>query len=765
MGLSGKAFFELVEEVFHLEADNSKIGARNSLVDRNQFWNDVYIQRPDEDEIFERFIYNDSSIMLLTGHVGTGKSTFIRHKFEERKLCPGLIIDMRGKMDDLDDLADSTEVRNAFYAIIREAYWQSLFDNGKYTYASGSDRFISIDYSLANNLVPISPEEFHGIAYSRASRKLIAIESLCRLHDKPQIREFLNSIGIANSDDEMIRGQLRARLEVSYKQIDEILSSLEWFDLVDLHQQLFTMKNDQNAFYEYVPHLMVIDNIDAVLDDVVKNTIFDCLIRIVNKLNRRSEYPLVKFGFPAVKCVLAVRDENVSRLEIAGGASELCSQITMSEGDHPIARPDVLWQLQASPNLMYEIIASRMRIVQKHSGGGELWESLERFVFDFWVDKSSQSLRTMLGNIDIASFSNDSIRLMLNFLHESAKNIIEDAIEHKILLNKIVDGTPARLLRGKIIVSLWKNRSINSIVATFSRGLLDKELPCLHFCYHRLVLIYLMRKSAYGHRIRIEGLWNDFNYAFGVDKDLIRRVLFDLFISEGFRLGELVTIYQRMTIRKPDDIKMKGIVRLNKRGFVFIDKIDKQLDFFGAAIAKNVGLEARALVDRGPKNAADYVAEVFGVVSKLANSHLFIWIRDVLPNFRLKDTQFPFEEYKRKFAFSEVFHLERVCDAHRYSIKSYVQEVFSGGKGLFLSEDQFDQIASWLKDISIPYPIPHLDPEIDNLINLLDTTNPLRLMWQTYGAYGGVSQHLQNIRAMNYGEMKKWYAEQNQDDR
>ena len=60
---------------------------------RSDFYESIFVDREGADKKFDRFLLSENTILILWGHVGIGKTTFLRSQLEKRRVCNGIVID------------------------------------------------------------------------------------------------------------------------------------------------------------------------------------------------------------------------------------------------------------------------------------------------------------------------------------------------------------------------------------------------------------------------------------------------------------------------------------------------------------------------------------------------------------------------------------------------------------------------------------------------------------------------------------------------
>ena len=713
------SFIAYAKNVFKYEVDNSQIGyinEQNKL--RKLFWKDIYIKRKKEDENFKDFLFSDDTILFVSGHMGTGKSTFLRHKYETKpENFNGLIINLRGKLKAFSKNDDFETTQNKIYSIINDAYQEATYNNlkaflGQYFETQFKDEELSLEQteklieqgeysSYFNDEILFQQKHYDDANYNLDYEfspylKLLwerppfndfidliyATEILYHIR-QDEIQDIKIELKVQSEDEKTYRKNIINALRGNHETINKIIRSIDLENQIVLHRKLF-YKNTSKV------HLLVLDNFDAVPVKIIKRFIADILINLIGKIRNSNEYPFShSLGFKPFKIGISVRDENISRYFIGDALSAQTTQVSLGEEEEYII-PELSNYVNLSLNeeKCFEIIEQRIKFIKNNFSPKNNTDKINLNLFvklteDIYLDKDDRSINTKIGFINIKDFCNSSIRLILDHVSSSVELMI-DKIDNNPRIIDLIDKTtfPYHLFKGLFIKSLWSHKYTNRLMNSFQESL-KNELINDECCLLRLVLVYINKR---GGKVRTKILVDRFTKIFDKSSLEVLELIFHL-TNTQLREGELITVYQSAVISRAADIDLEtSELRLNPKGFVFLDRILKHIDFYSVAFSKH-GKKQKVLIEQNLIEFEENYGKILRHLNQLYDRHKFIYETTLL---KLADeyTTFPFSAYSKDFIFKTAFHLRRVCDTHRAYILNYLQDISSDKLNYYLISDK-----------------------------------------------------------------------------
>ncbi len=742
LNLPSNSFFDIAHQILTWEIDGKPLPKNRQTIIRQDFWEHIYIKRRQETSHFERFLSAQEDLMLLSGNVGVGKSTYIRQKFEAEQLCQGIIFDMVGR---IGALTDAGNLHNDLRKLIKEEYRQCLINNFKASLVSKRG------YRDIAHLIDTEERDhpdWNSARTENMCRTRLAIKALVHLQRDSKIWEYVNrNLGeIIAENDEQYEEDMRSRFEKkSAVYTQEVLDMLDWKHYVMLYHEMHRLSG--------LPHVMVFDNLDWLQITIIQGEFIYESLDVVRELRNEGM---------DVKAIICVRDENVAYFSYNAGASTKMFQIRFNQEDYLV--PGVInhFDLEVGEgDFTRQILQRRLSLVRRR-----LYEHYphEFMVFDniinhFWL--LEDAMRASLGYFRFQEFCNESLRLMLELVYECTFELI-NRLRQKDLpdLPKDQESISLQTVRGSLICSLAYNQKTRDIMEAFYRSVIN-ELTDDYCCIYRLILVLLANQKN-REPYTFGQMSQHLRHVFPMQSEAnIRSALYNLYFR-GVHHGELVVIYQQKVIRNPADIDLGATLQITKRGLVFIRTIMINFDFFKGVVAyQSAKRPLHILYDMAPDQALKKAKEILKIVRGLSKQHVVFIQSTIYPNLlRYKNgDQKPFETYKRQgLSLGDHFHLERVCDNHKLMLKSYITECLRGPNDcvLVLSRAERSLLGEVVQHdwISSEYPESkgsYNDTEVAKLIERLPEQHPVRRLWQdVYLAYGPIKETMSQVREMGW---------------
>jgi len=751
-------FVRYCNDIFEFEVDNKVTDENVELaITREMFWSNIYKERDEENLHFHSFLKSDAPLCIITGHVGSGKSTFIRHKYEHRKLCKGILIDIR---EVANTIISSDKIDENFKKVIREYYYDSIIRNISYSLVSGiklGEPFKDIDFDYSIDLKHLK-EKFDERTTAKFAKKQLAYHACLLSSKNRELENYIDDLKIVYSSDKVFKKKILAKLDDT-QHVKNIISILSYRDLIILHQNLF--KSD-------LPHILTFDNLDKLDLIILQNKLFDCMISIIDEVNKSSEIPFTTILHKPIKVIVSIRDENISRYNIRSAVTTRSLHISMGYNNYAInSRQDPLI-IPIDSHFVYKVIIARLDALKDRTESSEAFNLYSKIAYGFWLNNKSEILNRSVGHIDIKDLCNNSIRMILDVINETSLSIIRKFQEKNISMDMINDNFPYSIIKGRIIRSFWVQKATIKLMSSFRDSLIkEKDNYC---CFYRLILIYLYNKKS-NMSCELQSLVQDFSSHFSecthVDisecdecrnGSAIRKNLLNLF-SNKFKESDLLSIYQDKLIDNYNDIDDLAIVKLNTKGAVFIERILLHMDFYGAILESEHKLTDKTLMELLPDEAFTYIASIYKFVNKLTISHIEFWCKTIVDKMQCEESTICFKEYSKRYAFKDQFHLERVCASHQALIKIYLSELFRGPNSHFLyspaQREEFRQINS--EDLIQKERIRTAnDIEIQSIINKYFKDNAsVKKIWDINFDYKKSSEKFQHLKLLSFKDLNK----------
>lgn len=706
---------------------------------RKMFWERLYHDREEADAKLAAVLRGIARIGLVTGHVGSGKSTFLRAKYERAGACTGILVDMEhhaGRIGRVDEGDLPLELRN----ILLEHYNASIARNLRSAIRDGLPEPRNRDFELDYRLSEVDQDELKSEPLLSAGNRWFARSILKHLRDIDYVADFADEFAADLEREERDGTSLRAR---------ELIGLLELEPAIRLHRILF------EAVGEDTPHVIAVDNIDALPFGKIERGIVDALADCLGAANAGPPPPYASRRSPVV-ALLAVRDENLPRLRSEGAGALRIQQIVLGESGYLFDGADEVAYLPLSWERSHEIVMARLDLLGERVDQDQPAPKVYRaLVQDCWFDRAPDGsgavarVSPRMGSLQTAELANHSLRRLLSHMHDSTARVISMMEERGELSVDHPATKSCRLLKGTIVHSFWRHQWTGQAVGAMEESIRE-ELSAPNCCSYRVVLTYLAKRRVADGGTRIGALMEELIADFGYTREALLRCLFRLYkVSDTF--GEFISIHQPGLISSPDEISDRAGVVIQAKGRLFAESVLQHLDFLGRVANPPRRDFSRALVERGLEAAVTYLENTVELVEALAVRHVSVYNRVTEKWRRDMSEEAAFARYQKKYALKEQFHLERVANSHRESIKSYLTEVlWRRGESLLLTGDELAEIAGIVSTVGPLEPLSPgrkpTDAIMEATIEPLDAESPIKTIWALRSRYNRLQQSMFRVR-------------------
>ena len=734
---------------FSLDAVDRRFEAQDSL-DRLDFWNHIYEEREGERLEFDSFLRRHTEILLVSGHVGSGKSTYLRHKLESKPYNTyGLIIDIQryaSEFDAVEEIGTGEHPKllgaNVFQEIIVKEFRRRIRENIMYYL----ERRIPISVDIAHRLDFHQPRE-SSVPWDSRDLKNQADERMSTAAlmyiDNDGLDELRASLGCVGDDDALLKC-FRFALQDGLT-TREVLSRLQWHDWPDLYRKVLRVPT--------LP-LLIFDNLDHLPTSVLPN-IVRILVDVANRINRASDLALATaHSLPHFKLVAAIRDENISHIRLQAGASQRLMHIALGNRDRML---DVSTKrrLGISPFFVQRVIERRLKVVHTRTKSNPALELFGAIIRVFWFafKDDRPDLLDTVGGIGLLRLNNESLRLILEMISESTLSVLDQCIDRGITSEFLSSGNPRFALKGLFVQSLPEVSTLSRIFECI-QGDLERELRGDYCGVHRVILTYLSNvyrpgETGESYKQLATRLTSVFGYEESRD---INSGLIELYQSAS-RQGELITIDQNDFPTDATQIDSTSEIRLSGRGESLIDNILINIDFFGLLSKQTDG----GLFTLSPLRAARYVDTILHQwIQPLVKCHTSFWANTVAPSL-CSDEEIPFRHYTQHYTYGEEFYMSRVIDSHRAAIKRYIIEASLGLHGrLLLAEDDLSGLLSLIDSLEFDLNLTKdsFDEEVESFIEILPEGQALTELWKAYHQYGAERAKLRTYQSLRLRQVR-----------
>jgi hypothetical protein len=672
-------FKTFAKDILTFEIDNRPVRYdRGEAITRETFWKDIYITRENERDQFDSFVRSDTNLLFVTGRVGAGKSTFIRHKLEHQNNYSGLILDMRSKNSKLDE--KGITLTTAFKNILKDSYLDVLKDNFRLSILFNNGEYNNYTFNLPANYTRLPKDKFKNPSIDSQIRKKIAIHSLWFLVEFKEVANFATHL-LGDLDWNKINKADYINLceqRLTDQKVNELINLLEWNYLIRLFQML-----EENPG----PHLIVFDNLDRQYYKKLDRYYLEEILELISIMNRGKDVNASQFSEPIIKVILAIRDENLSRINIAAAGSKKVSRITPDNygleqliiGSRAYTFPDIQnHSVELTVELAKTIIKARLNYLVNQYKDVEIpaLDFIKTLIENYWLiddeDINTQALDSRSSHFKefkIFELCNGSLRIMLDMIADFSFELLFSLEKNKVSIHDFKKYASIPFFRSRLIRTIWnqnKNENIINLLVSSTTDELNNELCC----NYRMVLIYLFNCKEYRQNVKL--LINNMRLILPVDSTFLKMVLYNLYSTKG-SVGELIIIDQSEFVSDSSLILDSAIVRLTLKGEAFLRSIMLNLEFFNIASNRNED-EIPIIFELMPDDALPVIERIYNMIKCLADVHLNVWKHKFIPKLKPTYEHSSFEYYKKHHTFNGYFHIVRVCTSHMSYLMTYLKE-------------------------------------------------------------------------------------------
>lgn len=680
-----------------------------SSINRSKFWKDLHVERAQSEEAFEVFLETDPPILIITGHVGSGKSTFIRSMLEKKNKFDGIIIDLsthtkKFKNDSLQSISLVLE------KLIFDVMFSILIYNYKYYFIKNEIEAFSegdIVYNPDIDINDISTKKWKNYKTVNTAKRILSKDIILLMQDNQTVNSISNKHVRSEDEKDVEQSQEQLILNTLLKNksiINELFKGLSYLDLIDFYRLIFDTSKE---------FIIVFDNIDAIPLIEIKSYFIEALIRIENEINGRSDGVFSYIELKPIKIALTIRDENISRLNINGAAAKEYRQIKLSNSDYSI--PDISdpIELEGSEEFYYEILKNRIEYIEEKSFKTAV-SIFKKITKNYWLDESNKSVKYQIGSLDIRSLTNDSIRLMLN-LSKELSFYLYDGFRSKSLCFSIFDDAEfINNVNGKVYSYLFNHTSSKNLFQKFTKNLVNESNNV--FCCNLRVCLTFLHNVAQSEYISFSFLYDNLRKIFQIEEKELKDIIYELYLNKGFKESDLITVYQSEIIESSEKIQYDSLIRINKKGSLFLEKILINMNYFFVVLRENNS--DRSIFELHPDEAYKKINTIYQFVKKISRNHIKFIEEKFDP--LLKNGKLSKEWYKKNFLISKTFYIQRVCDNHVGFIKTYLQNIFTINAPGFILSDKLAIVFNEFKEKNRIDKTYLADIELDSFISNLN---------------------------------------------
>ena len=670
------------------------------------FYDALYVRRPGEDKEFLSFLGGNKTILIVTGHVGVGKSTFVREKYQNAKCCVGIAVDLKHReshkilQGDFDEnLRD--KVAHAAYDRLYNNFriHAAMCDKGEwhdpiYDYAIFQEHASGLE--ITEDHTSIGEIKLATYVLTRADYLRSDALSSVRAkygNDLPTSGHHAKRI---RYQDNIISGNVRQAL-------DDIRGAMKYREWLRCYQLLYQQS---------LPLVVFIDNADVLDAKHAGGKVYPPIVDMESYLNHWDEAQIAaRMTLPNIKFVFTVRDENVALINSFG--RRMLHTLHISLGPENVHLPLVEERraLSTTESFISEIVEKRLlflanRVKKKHPDLIPYFSYLKT-IFEWWFEANSvggRGISNRLSQINLIELNNYSISQILEHIAVASLQMLQSALWCEIEHGKFDNEFALIGLRGRVIRAAWSMPHVKRLELHW-RGEFERECNGAYLGLSRLVLTRLVNQRIHqpsiGLPVRLlhEELQRFFSR---ITIEDIKGVLFALHESTVGQ-EELISIQQIECITCPSDIDDTSAITAMVRGVEMVDRIFIQLDFFGEIISdrhslpKRLGV-AKMLMEMTPAEAFHYIDGIYKlVISKLSQSYRETWCKQFCAVTPPEQTAFDALR-DAGFTFSRIFYIERCYQSHITTIKTYLGQCLLGAHHrLILSPSETEELCGELQ--------------------------------------------------------------------
>ncbi|MFC1477960.1 hypothetical protein ACFL57_00695 [Candidatus Margulisiibacteriota bacterium] len=768
-------FKSIISDIFGFGID-SGLDTNNPFQQkmRSEFYESIYHERENGIEEFQRAITSGNNVVILTGHVGVGKSTYIKHKLEHIKNCTGIMIDINQYAD---RISDSDNKGQELRKIIGESLKKCILYNFIYHNAlndidgeieSRKDGELIRLEDITHNLNKTPPvQKIGSVEHEKA---YINIASYILLRSDYMDNDKIRKIRAKYGGDLRLEGDDKKRFLVFKGKIadsnnymeayDEIFDAIQYEDWVTIYQILFQPSK---------PTIIVLDNTDSLDIRNLPEDFFNSTVEISHEINKWHDTAIaLGLNMNPVKIIFAVRDENIALLRVKNREAAPAIQIALGLDDREIdfiKHKDV----PTTPQFVSHVIRKRYNYFSRLNNVNKILKLYFRTILNYWfqtkVEKSN--LTDIISGVDIYNLNNSSIRMILEHLELACMDVLSKAIRSNISIERLSEQHATIWLKGRMVKTTWAHRSIPNLRSQMKNDI-SRESDVPYLSYLRLILTRIVNNKGKRHD-NIETpktlLCSMQNYFKKLEMEKLKKILCMLYEGQICQ-GELISIRQAAiidTLKKGEDIDDDAEITAMPRGEEILSKILIHIDYYGEMLSESqkgsiMRKSRKILAEMLPEEAYLYASSIFNsIISKMSVNYSEIWKSTICPNIKSEftksgETRF-FDAFKEdKYIYKKEFYITRVCDSHLYSLKQYVFEALKGNESkLFLSPEEMAKLDKMAQDIKNNFwddttskeweniktavSLHPDDTTLQRLTNCVNDDNPIKKIWKLCDEY------------------------------
>jgi hypothetical protein len=770
---------------------------------RNQFYEHLYIHRKEADAMFDSFLESENTILVLSGHLGIGKTTFIRNQFENRQICNGVIVDLNLNPKEFNDIEFGTVVRSRISKAIREHL--------KHNYDTRLRHNIKLNdmVDLTYTTEEFDPPDFSHFTLEHAeielTARILTFERFMESEELDEIRSmFSDNITLDDSLDERItkykiclKNALSAR-----KRVLDALTCPQWIMLYQLHFR----QTD-------IPTVIAIDNIDAIETRVIAGDVLTEMITLRDSIVLHNDAALaIGLTLPKSRLVFTVRDENTFLVRVNGTVYKHIRQMPfiLQRGQNLMDKNivDKTGDVDTTPAFLTEVVRARVAYINRELADqsetedfDELVDMMELYqtVMDQWfqpADMATGALAEEWASINIFNLNNSSIRAILEHVFWVSTDIVRCCVAKGIDSESFRKYFGRTWIRGHIVRRLWALPSSRSLSMRLSDEFIEKGRAAerhddFHLSLTRVVLTILVAMHRRDTRLAMTpaGIFDIAqSYVPDVTEAAVREVIFDLY-EGAVRQNEFVSIMQNGPVGNcPESIDDDAEIRATPRGLEVLSRAMISLDHFGDMLPKDAlipmedvfaplaGEMRKVLTGMAVSEACQYVLDLDRMILKpmeinykrACESHIFKAIAD--RNRDRPDTNIVDIMAEEGILLGDDFYIQRAFNSCITAIEVYIKEALKGtnccllvseqerAKMVLAAQEAMDlwgpaQKVKWT-EIMQRGPEYHIDDTtMDELLMVMPATNPLWILWDYAKKYRTIYEEFSSYKNLRVSDI------------
>ena len=717
----------------NFEITQGGVGEKDNM-ERVYFWDNIYVPRANEGKLFNNFLKEKGvPLLLITGQVGTGKTTFIQDKIESPRhlvrnspLCNGIRIDLQKYPDDIR--AVKYKARNDKQKKTDDD------DDNEFRLILQSHFFEFLNYKISSEVKEHFIRHFSILGKNNVSKELLFNDVSHRPHLfglenitlpeavnlKQKAKKHLAAAVIISKPDSVDTGIFEKAKKKFFENGKDYNDSFEQFEIVSKYLEEENIpiddliKIDGNIkhpslavhwlsiyanFFEKQA-ILFIDNGDSILDSFSNQNLISEYAYVLSYSLSEKKY---KDKSP-LKIILSLRDENVKMAHPAADRTRKPKTISLayvpfgSEEEYD-SKPLPLDLVNIG-----DIIDRRLNFCKKILNSSLNYDNIKSLFLDFryiiinlwanYLDETEKNYRTW-ERIDLVNICNGSIRICLDMARFTSIKILKELNLKN--LNVFDIQKPYFKIEMKSRVINWfftdvAGQNIKEYIRTEIQQVREQKKIC---CTHRIILSFLYNKfmdsdTFHGAKIKYSNLYSSISDLFSIDEKFIKETLFFLY-NPGDVLREFVSIEQSQPLEKSKDIDSSALIYINQRGIVLISRIMQTIDYWYRLIENRKQGMSNSIFNSTSGRTLNILKSVNATVTELAETHLLNWAKLVKHPYGIpvSPDDFPFDWYSKYYTVGNNFYLERVINSHIFSLFKYASFYLHQQKGNEDFEEDF----------------------------------------------------------------------------